>query len=215
MFRDLRRHCGGGETINQFRKKFQLESIQIASLSSSQTTHQKISPSICQYLDESGNEPFSTASTDDDEYEPEVQAIEKINPSEETLKQTSKRQRSSNNSNVKTDDEKLFTFKCHICEVPEFIKMHELSSHCRALHSCLPQVKCYCGKNLSTWRRLLIHKAKHFPSETDIRCSERGCNRTFRTQQGRSAHFEKAHGEMKTTFMCTRKMFSNKMKSFK
>lgn len=57
----------------------------------------------------------------------------------------------------KNDDEKLFSFKCHICpDIPEFQKMFQLSAHTRSEHQCLPMVKCFCDKNLSTMRGLLV-----------------------------------------------------------
>lgn len=57
----------------------------------------------------------------------------------------------------KNDDEKLFSFKCHICpDIPEFQKMFQLSAHTRSQHQCLPMVKCFCDKNLSTMRGLLV-----------------------------------------------------------
>jgi hypothetical protein len=78
----------------------------------------------------------------------------------------------------KNEDEKLFTFQCHICSEPEFINMKLLTIHCKSEHNCLPLVKCCseeCDASLSTWRRLLIHKDKHFPDNEKLRCGE--CNR--------------------------------------
>ena len=74
----------------------------------------------------------------------------------------------------KTEDEKLFNFKCQIC-VEEFINMRLLTQHCKSVHNTIPLVKCCsesCGKTLSTWRRLIIHKEKHFPNENSakLRC---------------------------------------------
>lgn len=89
----------------------------------------------------------------------------------------------------KTEDEKLFTFQCHICSHPEFLKMKLLSMHCRQIHSSLPQVRCCsedCGAVLSTWRRLLIHKEKHFPNEERLRCPE--CLKVYSTLAGLERH---------------------------
>lgn len=78
----------------------------------------------------------------------------------------------------RTEDEKLFNFQCHICQHPMFSSMKTLTLHCRIEHNCLPFVKCCsadCEASLSTWRRLLIHKDKHFPDNDKPRCNE--CNR--------------------------------------
>lgn len=80
----------------------------------------------------------------------------------------------------KSEEEKLFIFQCHVCLQPEFTNMKLLSVHCKTLHNCLPLVKCCseeCDAKLSTWRRLLIHKEKHFPNSdgSKLRCGE--CNR--------------------------------------
>jgi hypothetical protein len=60
---------------------------------------------------------------------------------------------SQSKDSEKNDDEKLFSFKCHMCHV-EFNKMFQLSAHTRSKHNCLPQVKCFCDKMLSTMRGL-------------------------------------------------------------
>lgn len=103
----------------------------------------------------------------------------------------------------KNDDERLFTFKCHVCDVPEFKKMFQLSAHTRSEHDCLPMVKCFCDKHLSTMRGLERHRAKHFPRDSDIRCTE--CVRSFKTQRGLENHYEKSHGPNKESFICSRK----------
>lgn len=89
----------------------------------------------------------------------------------------------------KTEDEKLFQFKCHICSHPEFLKMKALLLHCRQKHNCLPRVSCCsqeCGAILSTWRRLLIHKDKHFPDDSLLRCQE--CMKSYATVAGLERH---------------------------
>jgi hypothetical protein len=80
----------------------------------------------------------------------------------------------------KTEDEKYFRFQCHICDEPEFQNMRSLTNHCKSIHDALPLVKCCsenCNSVLSTWRRLLIHKEKHFPSETSSKFRCDSCNR--------------------------------------
>lgn len=113
-------------------------------------------------------------------------------------------------SNKKINDEKLFTFSCHICDVPEFAKMFQLSTHTRSEHNCLPMVRCFCDKILSTMRALDSHRAKHFPRSTDIRCTE--CARSFKTEKGVQNHFEKWHGVNKDTFICSRKLLAMALK---
>lgn len=80
----------------------------------------------------------------------------------------------SNGRLEKTENEKLFNFKCQIC-VDEFNNMRLLTQHCKSVHNTIPFVKCCsesCGATLSTWRRLIIHKEKHFPDENSakLRC---------------------------------------------
>lgn len=91
----------------------------------------------------------------------------------------------------KTEDEKLFTFSCHICS-QEFLKMKLLALHCKEQHNCQPLVRCCsqdCDAVLSTWRRLMIHKENHFPSDENLRCPE--CQRVYVTLPGFKKHMEK------------------------
>lgn len=100
---------------------------------------------------------------------------------------------------TKTDDEMLFTFQCHLCAQPEFLKMRLLTMHCRKMHNCLPLVKCCsddCDAVLSTWRRLMIHKEKHFPNYERLRCSE--CYKVYMTEAGLNKHRE-SHKQL---FIC-------------
>lgn len=107
--------------------------------------------------------------------------------------------RSKNSILEKTEAEKLFKFKCHICDEPEYTKMFLLKAHCQKLHNCLPSVQCTCGKMLSTWRRLLIHKEKHFPRENcQTKCSD--CGLVFANLKNLDNHIEKAH---KNTYVCS------------
>jgi Zinc finger, C2H2 type len=99
--------------------------------------------------------------------------------------------------------EKYFTFKCHVCDAPEFERMSQLSNHTRKEHDCPPKVKCCCDKILSTQKVLARHRSKHFPSDTDLKCST--CDKVFRTDRGLENHFETCHGSGKKLFICSRK----------
>jgi uncharacterized C2H2 Zn-finger protein len=92
---------------------------------------------------------------------------------------------------VQTEDEKLFTFQCHLCPdyAPEFLKMKHLDAHCKSVHDSIPMVKCCsseCDSVLSTWRRLMIHKEKHFPSNERFSCPQ--CQKNYATQIGYEKH---------------------------
>ena len=102
----------------------------------------------------------------------------------------------------KTDLEKLYQFKCHECN-EEFMKMHPLAVHCKQEHNTKPQVECLCGKKLSTWKRLMDHKARHFKDENPYRCNE--CNLHYKTIAAYEKHLEKKHGENAEKFICSRK----------
>lgn len=102
-------------------------------------------------------------------------------------------------SNEKTDDEKFFTFACHICDHLEFLNMKTLAAHCKTVHNVSPQVRCCsdkCDAILSTWRRLLIHKEQHFPSDERLKCPQ--CQRQYVTQAKLDLHMEKHN----TCFLC-------------
>lgn len=84
---------------------------------------------------------------------------------------------------------KLFTFKCHLCDHPAYPNMKVLTEHCQIVHNSQPSVKCCsdeCGKMLQTWRRLMIHKEKHFPSEEAMTCGV--CHTVFATRTGFENH---------------------------
>ncbi|XP_070490842.1 gastrula zinc finger protein XlCGF26.1-like [Chironomus tepperi] len=100
----------------------------------------------------------------------------------------------------KTELEKLFQFKCHECN-EEFMKMHPLAVHCKQEHNTKPQVECLCGKKLSSWKRLMDHKARHFKDENPFRCTE--CNLHYKTIVAYEKHLEKKHGENAEKFICS------------
>lgn len=109
---------------------------------------------------------------DDEIYEDRVEEVESSYMSDDSL-ESQRHRKKVRGSMEKTKDEELFAFQCHLCSAPEFPKMSLLTLHCRQLHDSLPRVSCCseeCGTVLSTWRRLLIHKEKHFPSNDRFRC---------------------------------------------
>jgi KRAB domain-containing zinc finger protein len=79
--------------------------------------------------------------------------------------------------------------------------MSQLSSHCRKSHQCLPQVHCLCGKSLSTWKRLLIHKQKHFPEKFDYECKE--CKMVYKMKASFLNHMKQKHGPDARKFVCS------------
>lgn len=95
-----------------------------------------------------------------------------------------------------------FRYICHVCN-QEFTKICFLSSHTRTEHNELPQVKCFCGKNLATWKRLMIHKRKHFPDKVDVKFECKPCHLTFKTQAGYDNHMEQRHGPNSQRYICS------------
>ncbi|CRK86962.1 CLUMA_CG000778, isoform A [Clunio marinus] len=100
----------------------------------------------------------------------------------------------------KSEAEKLYDFVCHICK-KEFDKMCFLTRHCRRVHKCIPQVNCFCGKQLGTWKRLLIHKQLHFPEKVDYECKE--CKLTYKLKASYESHMKKKHGPDAKKFVCS------------
>lgn len=106
--------------------------------------------------------------------------------------EVSQKRKNHSSSNRKTEEEKLFCFSCHICSNLEFQNMKALAGHCKEFHNCMPQVKCCsdeCDSVLSTWRRLMIHKEKHFPNDDKLRCPQ--CQKVYITAAGLEKHIEK------------------------
>ncbi|KAL7016263.1 hypothetical protein ACKWTF_009983 [Chironomus riparius] len=129
-----------------------------------------------------------------DQVESEEYDEEKLSDLEQHLIKTKKRRKYR-----KSDEEKLFDFTCHICK-QDFQKMCQLSSHTRKAHDCLPQVMCYCGKMLGTWKRLLIHKQKHFPEKFDYECKE--CKMVYKMKASYLNHMKQKHGPDAKKFVC-------------
>lgn len=99
----------------------------------------------------------------------------------------------------KTENEKLYEFRCHICG-EEFSKMQLLSRHCRAAHQTNPQVNCWCGKVLGTWKRLMAHKSKHLTEDNEFRCVQ--CKITYKTKMAFDKHIKTKHGPEAQKFIC-------------
>jgi hypothetical protein len=78
--------------------------------------------------------------------------------------------------------------------------MGYLKTHCNTKHNCPPQVICICGKILATWKRLVIHKAKHFPQSTKYKCAI--CSMSYQKQSTYDAHMQSKHGPGKKVHVC-------------
>lgn len=107
--------------------------------------------------------------------------------------------RTTSKSTKTTDVERMFSFQCHLCSHEEFTKMNLLARHCKEVHNALPMVKCCsdeCETVLSTWRRLMIHKEKHFPHDDQIKCNE--CQKVYSSE----ARLEKHMLTHKVRFSC-------------
>lgn len=96
-------------------------------------------------------------------------------------------------------DEKLFNFTCHICS-EIFERMCFLSNHTRTVHQTMPKVACTCGRFLSTWDSLMVHKRKHSLIENSFSCDL--CNSSFRTKTGLAIHFKFKHENPTKAFIC-------------
>lgn len=79
--------------------------------------------------------------------------------------------------------------------------MSQLTNHCRRLHACLPEVVCYCGKTVSTWKRLLVHKQKHFPEKFAYECKE--CKMVYKMKASYLNHMKQKHGPDAKRFVCS------------
>lgn len=93
-----------------------------------------------------------------------------------------------------------FTFECHICK-EEFTKMAHLTAHCCEHHDCQPEVICFCGKTLSTWKRLQIHRQKHFPETFNYECTE--CKMVYKMKASYINHMKQKHGPNAKKYVCS------------
>lgn len=78
--------------------------------------------------------------------------------------------------------------------------MPPLIRHCRESHNCIPKVNCICGKQLSTWKRLMIHKKKHFPDKVNFNCEK--CNISYKLMSTYQSHMQQKHGPDSIKFDC-------------
>lgn len=101
---------------------------------------------------------------------------------------------------TKSEIEKLYQFKCHVC-FEEFSKMQQLTTHCKKDHKEAAQVECICGKRLSSWKRLMDHRTRHFKDKDGYKCNE--CKLNYKTQQAYDKHMRTKHGENAIKFICS------------
>lgn len=80
--------------------------------------------------------------------------------------------------------------------------MPQLIRHCREFHNCIPKVNCICGKQLSTWKRLMIHKNKHFPDQVTFDCKE--CKMSYKLKSTYESHMLQKHGPNAIKLGCTK-----------
>lgn len=100
----------------------------------------------------------------------------------------------------KSETEMLYNYQCHVCEA-QFPKMQQLSNHCKKDHNEACQVECTCGKLLSSWKRLMDHRTRHFKDEDGYKCNE--CKLSYKTQQAYDKHVNKKHGANAIKFICS------------
>ncbi|KAG5676496.1 hypothetical protein PVAND_006327 [Polypedilum vanderplanki] len=106
-------------------------------------------------------------------------------------------------------DFSIWNFKCHLCDQKPYENMALLSKHCRLEHDASPSVKCCsndCEKMLGSWKRLLIHKEKHFPSYNKLVCQV--CTVTLHSKAGFEKHM-KMHKDCYICIYCA-KQFKDK-----
>lgn len=118
----------------------------------------------------------------------------------DAIPKSSKTSKSQKRTVKRTENEKLYEFKCHICGV-EFSKMQLLTTHCKSSHQSFPKVLCWCGAVLSTWKRLMSHKSKHLKQNDQFSCTE--CKISYKTRIAFEKHFSMKHGPDKERFICT------------
>ncbi len=100
-----------------------------------------------------------------------------------------KKTRSSINKTISGEIHSEYEFICHICGI-QFDRMFFLTNHTKEAHSCLPRVKCICGKYIATWPSLMKHRQKHSKEEALFECA---CGSKFLNQIGLSIHMALKH----------------------
>lgn len=87
-----------------------------------------------------------------------------------------------------------------------------LSSHTRHVHDCLPQVKCFCGKILGTWKGLMLHRKKHNPDKIEYECEE--CHKGYQLKVTYETHMRTKHGPLSKKLACSQcgKVFAENRK---
>lgn len=107
---------------------------------------------------------------------------------------------SNDREQSKEDINKLYKFNCHVCN-EEFTKMKDLTLHCKTSHETLPQVECFCGKRLNSWKRLIDHRVRHFKEENQYNCFH--CKLNYKTLPALQKHLENKHGENAVKWVCS------------
>lgn len=79
--------------------------------------------------------------------------------------------------------------------------MSQLANHCRKDHDCQPQVICFCGKTISSAKRLKVHSQKHFPEKYDYECSK--CKMAYKMKSSYINHMRTKHGPDAKKFVCS------------
>lgn len=189
MFNELNQHQGENplslEELNLVRTHFGLsqctefveDDLEGVTVQPNSEIKEEIDQDVVQFIDECGSE---------------------IDDKQETS--NSKRKSYHKRNLEKTESEKLYEFKCHICDL-EFPKMQLLSVHCRSIHQTSPKVLCWCGAILSTWKRLMAHKSKHIKEDDEYGC--KNCKISYKTKSAFEKHNILKHGPDAVKFMCS------------
>lgn len=203
MFNELHQYESTHWTLDEIaniRKRYGLtEKAETQEHSDANEEHEYIKDEevIVEYIDEN----LETENNDEELFEDhptvDVQEDDLDDPKSDSLYQKPCPQR---RKYEKACNEKLYDFSCHLCG-EEFSKMQLLSSHCRLVHQTIPQVMCWCGSHLSTWKRLMAHKSRHIKEEDDLKCSI--CKISYKTSQSLEKHITSKHGPNAEKFVCS------------
>ena len=205
MFKELRQHNGETQLsldeLNRIRIHFGLA--QCTELTEDHLDIEDNVESDSNPMDIKEDEESDIKDNNEEYYEEEVQFINDcesaLDENVESTCTSSKRKIHHKKNLEKTENEKLYEFKCHVCEL-EFPKMQLLSSHCRNLHQSSPKVLCFCGAVLSTWKRLMAHKSKHIKEDDEFNCKD--CKISYKTKSAFEKHNLLKHSPGAVKFMC-------------